>query len=137
MKYISVMLMPWKWEGLVCVGGSPDDFKRYAKTMIEADIQTGSNSAGHAYVEYGKPFLLWVESLKNIPALAHEALHVTCGILEARGLKHHDASEEAYTYTMEDILRQTLDAKPSKWVAAFPKNRVLKQGEMPKKRARA
>lgn len=106
--------MPWKWDGMVLIGGSPDDFKTFAKREIGADVETGSNSAGHAYVEYGKPWLLWVDSAKNVPALAHEALHVTAGVLLGRGLKHCANSEEAYTYTMEDILRQALD-KRTKW----------------------
>lgn len=112
-----IMLMPWKWEGAVIVGGSPDDFKRYAKKYIDADVENGPNAAGHTYVEYGKPWLIWVASLRDIPCLAHEALHVACGVLEGRGLAHAKASEEAYTYTMEDILRQTLNAKKWKQVA--------------------
>lgn len=118
MKVIEIGLMPWKWQGAVLVGGTSTEFAAWAKTYADADIETGSNAAGHAYVEYGKPWLLWVESLENIPALAHEALHVTNGVLEGRGLKPCEASEEAYTYTMEDILRQTLSAKASAWKKA-------------------
>lgn len=113
MKTIDVMLDPWKWQGCVLVGGRSSDFSEWAKRCVGCEIETADHAAGHAYVEIGKPWLLWVESLKNIPALAHEALHVTSGILEARGLKHTEASEEAYTYTMEHIIRASLDAK--KW----------------------
>ena len=115
MKVLTVKLMPWKWQGLVFVGGLVDEYRAAIKRDIGADASVGSNSAGHAYVEYGKPFAIWVESLKDVPCLAHEALHVTNGILEARGLKPTSESEEAYTYTMEDILKQVLDAKPSAW----------------------
>jgi hypothetical protein len=115
-KTIDVDLDIWKWQGCVCVGGTSADFAAWAKKFIDADITTGSNAAGHAYVAYGKPWLLWVESLKNVAALAHEALHVAAGVLEARGLKHGDQSEEAYTYTMEHIIRRTLAAK--KWTKA-------------------
>jgi hypothetical protein len=113
MKQITVTLDVWKWQGSVLVGGTSEDFKVWAKKYIDAEITTGTNAAGHAYVEYGKPWLIWVESLKDIPALAHEALHVTAGILEARGLTFGAPSEEAYTYTMEFIIRQALTAK--KW----------------------
>lgn len=113
MKVIDETLDVWKWQGCVFVGGTSEDFKAWAKKHLDADITTGSNAAGHAYVEYGKPWLVWVDTLKNVPALAHEALHVAAGILEGRGLEYSKASEEAYTYTMEYIIRQALDAK--KW----------------------
>lgn len=116
MKVAYLMLMPWKWAGAVLVGGKSSEFAAFAKKYCDADIQAGANAAGHAHVEYGKPFLIWVHSLRDIPALAHEAFHVTAGVLESRGLKHSAESEEAYTYTMEDILRQTLTAK--KWTRA-------------------
>lgn len=116
MKVVDITLDIWKWEGCVCVGGRSADFKAWAKKYADVDVSTGSYAAGHAYVEYGKPWLIWIESLKNTAALAHEALHVTGGILEARGLKYGEASEEAYTYTMECIMRQTMTAK--KWRTA-------------------
>jgi hypothetical protein len=131
MKVTDITLDVWKWEGCVLTGGRSTDFKDWAKKYIDADITTGANAAGHAYVEYGKPWLIWVDTLKNLPALAHEALHVASGILEARGLKFGLDSEEAYTYTMEQIIRQTLAAK--KWRQTFPANRRLRQGEIPKR----
>lgn len=111
MKSLAVTLDPWKWQGLVLVGETSTKFTEWAKTYCGADITTGANAAGHAWVAYGQPWLIWVESLDDVPALAHEALHVAAGVLEARGLKHSDASEEAYTYTMEYILRQALQSK--------------------------
>lgn len=113
MKSITVMLMPWKWQGMVLHGGTSFEFRDWAKKSIDVEIETGSNAAAHAHVSYGKPWLIWLASMRDIPALAHEALHITAGILEARGLKFAEASEEAYTYTMEDIIRQVLNAK--KW----------------------
>lgn len=118
MKSIDVNLDIWKWQGCVLVGGTSADFAAWAKKYLGADITTNAGAAGHAYVEYGKPWLIWVESLKNIPTLAHEALHATAGILEGRGLKYDGASEEAYTYTMEHIIRQTLAAKRWRQVRA-------------------
>lgn len=118
MKSVDVMLMPWKWAGVVLAGGTPDGFKAWAKKTLDADVETGSNSAAHAYVEYGKPWVIWVETMTDIPALAHEALHVAAGVLEGRGLSFSKGSEEAYTYTMEDILRQVLTAKQWKKVPA-------------------
>jgi hypothetical protein len=112
-KVIDVRLMPWKSDGVVVVGGTPEDFTEYAK-RFGVEPQIGSQSVGHAYYEYGKRWLIWVESLQNLPELAHEALHITGGLLEARGLKYSRDSEEAYCYTMEDILRQTL-APQAKW----------------------
>lgn len=112
MKFIVVELSLWKWQGVLAVGGTSADFAAFAKTQDIDDIDANpSEEAGRAYVRLGKPFLMWVESLDNVPALAHEALHVASGILEARGLKHVAESEEAYTYTMEALLRMATTVK--------------------------
>lgn len=115
LRHILVNLSLWKWEGVIAVGGTIADFIAFAKSHGASEIhaEDGGHSVGRAYVELGVPWLLWVESLDDLPALAHEALHVTSGVLEARGLKHTHESEEAYTYTMEVILRAALTAK--KW----------------------
>lgn len=109
MKQKHLNLSLWKWEGVVLVGGKPSDFKAYCEREIHASPEVAEHSAGHAYVEYGKPWVVWVESLDNVPTLAHEVFHVTTGVLEARGLSLSSASEEAYTYTLEAILRATLE----------------------------
>lgn len=113
LKACDVPMPLWKWDGIVLVGGQSADFTAWAKRSLAVDIETRDHAAGHAHVEMGKPWLIWLEALANVPTLAHEALHVTAGVLEARGLKHHESSEEAYTYTMEHIMRTVLDAK--KW----------------------
>lgn len=114
MRKMHLRLDPWKWEGAVLVGGTYDQFKRFVKRYIGEDVNVGSHSAGHAYVAYGQPWMLWIESRKNVGALAHEALHVTSGVLEARGMSLRNESEEAYTYTMEFIIRAVLTNK--KWL---------------------
>jgi hypothetical protein len=101
-KYIE--LVPWKWEGLVVLGGTVDDYRAHVKRELHVDLDPGAHAAGHSYVEYGKPFAMWVERADNLPAIAHEAFHVTSGVLEGRGLKHTAESEEAYTYTMERLI---------------------------------
>lgn len=113
MRFLELTLSVWKWEGVVFVGGSPSEYEAHAREEFGVNANVGSQSLGHTYVEYGKPWLLWVQSLDRVATLAHEALHVTSGVLEARGLKHTPESEEAYTYTMEAIINATLTAK--KW----------------------
>lgn len=115
-----VSLDIWKWDGIVLVGGASADFVAYAKSEHEVDAASAPGAMGHAYVEAGKPWLLWVESLTDPASLAHEALHITSGILEQRGLTHDGASEEAYTYTMEYIIRTVLTAKPRTWQRIKP-----------------
>ena len=119
MKQMLLTLKPWKWEGCVLVGGTSAEFAVWAKKYIDADIETGTNAAVHAHVAYGKPWLLWVATLRDVPALAHEALHVAAGVLEGRGMKFTADSEEAYTYTMEHIIREVLACK--RWREAGPK----------------
>jgi hypothetical protein len=113
LRWMGIRLMPWKWDGVVVIGGTSAQFATYAKKKYNVDIESGAHAAGHAYVAYGELWLIWVETLTNLPELAHEALHVVSGVLEARGFKHTHESEEAYTYTMEDLLRQVLACK--KW----------------------
>lgn len=118
MKLLDLTLDIWKWQGCVLVGGTSKDFAAWAKTYIGADISASEGEAGRAYLEKNQPWLLWVESLTNVATLAHEALHIAGGVLDARGLKYTAESEEAYTYTMELIVRSTLDAKPRDWKKA-------------------
>lgn len=110
LRFIRVMLAPWKWEGCVAVGGSTDDVASLAKD-IGLSIELSGHERGRAVVEMGKPWLLWLESLDDPAVLAHEALHIASGVLEQRGLKHTADSEEAYTYTMEDLMRKAMTAK--------------------------
>ncbi len=114
MKSVDVRLDLWKWSGCVFNGGTSAQFTAIAKRDWDQIIESQEHAAGHAHLEAGKPWLIWLESLNNCPTLAHEALHITAGLLEARGLKFTEASEEAYTYTMESIMRQVLDPK-AKW----------------------
>lgn len=111
LKACDVFMPLWKWDGIVIVGGQSCDFAAWAKRSLDANITTADHATGHGYVEMGKPWLIWLESIENIPSLAHEALHVTAGVLEARGIWHHESSEEAYTYTMEHIIRTALSTK--------------------------
>ena len=114
MKYIEIMLMPWKWGGRIVVGGTRAEIQAYAKKWLGIELSCPTRVLGHAYIESGNPWLLWLKTLQDIPSLAHEAFHVTSGVLEDRGLKFSEASEEAYTYTMEDLLRQVLNSK--RWI---------------------
>jgi hypothetical protein len=120
MKFVVVNLSLWKWEGLVVVGGTTEDFVALAKRQGATRIDDTAVSSGRAYVELGVPWMLWVETLEDVPAIAHEAFHVTCSVLECRGLKHTIESEEAYTYTMEAIIRAVLSAAPEQWEAVAP-----------------
>lgn len=120
MKELGISLGLWKWEGLVFCGGDSAQFRAVVKRYIDADIETQAHSCAHAYLEYGKPWMLWIQTLDDVPSLAHEALHITAGLLEARGLKFTEASEEAYTYTMEAIIRAVLTAKKAEWKTIKP-----------------
>lgn len=105
-----VTLAIWKWQGMVLAGGTEEGFVAFARQLVGQDIEkSDTGAAGRAYARPSGPWLLWVESLADFPALAHEALHIAAGILEMRGIKHSAESEEAYTYTMEFVLREALN----------------------------
>lgn len=108
MRCKRVELEIWRWHGLVCQGGSREDFQAFVKRVAHHEITLGAHSCGHAFVAYGEPWLLWVGSLDDVASLAHEALHITSGVLEGRGMKWTNEGEEAYTYTMAHIIRCAL-----------------------------
>lgn len=113
MKTLTVHLPLWDWHGRVVIGGTFAQFSAWAKKKFSVEFATdeGADPAGFAYVLEGYPWLLWVDSPNNLPALAHEAFHVTSFVLKNRGLKHTMASEEAYAYTLGFILKQIVEAK--------------------------
>lgn len=120
MRFLDVDLSLWKWSGRVITGGTAQEFKDYAKQFCGAEPNVSVGCVGHAYVETGRPWLLWVERLDDLATLAHEVFHVTCGVLEGRGLRFSADSEEAFTYTLEAIMRTVLSAKRRQWATVRP-----------------
>ncbi len=110
-RYLDIVLEPWKWSGRVLVGGTPELFAAYVKRHTGETPEVGKASCGHAFVHAGMPWFLWLESKEDVAALAHEALHIASGVLEGRGMLHTAASEECYCYTMESIIRKVLGRK--------------------------
>lgn len=107
-KWIEVPI--WGWAGRIIVGGTCVDYTKWANRHLKADaVDAGAGVwLGHAWLELGLPWAIWCGSLADTATLAHEALHITSGILGWRGLKLTDDSEEAYTYTMTHIIREAL-----------------------------
>jgi hypothetical protein len=103
----------WKWDAVVLVGGTNAQVEAEIKRLGIEQPNVGEHSAGHAWVTYGKPCAIWVQTLRDIPCLVHEAFHLVHGVLEARGVKHSVDSEEAFAYTLEAFLRGILECK--KW----------------------
>jgi hypothetical protein len=113
MRGATFVLVPWKWETIVLVGGCEHQLDGFvAQFGMSTDGPVGY-SMGHTFVYAGQPIVMWVKSLKHIPELCHEVIHVVGGALEARGVKPCEASEEAYAYTAEAFLKQILECK--KW----------------------
>lgn len=46
-------------------------------------------------------YYLFIQSVENIPLIAHEVLHMIFDMLESKGLELNSGSEEAYTYSFE------------------------------------
>lgn len=112
MKVKVINLAIWKWDGTVVVCEDRRDYERFALAEgVTLDQYDHSN--GHAYVEDAKPWLLWIPKIEMVPELVHEAVHIACGVLDARGMTHRRESEEAYCYTIEHIVRNTLN--PDGW----------------------
>lgn len=106
MKQAFFMVMPWKWEIGIFHGGTAADFAAVLKREFDEDLGDISGSQGFCCRKPGQPVLVWVHSLKDTPTLVHELMHATFGIVSGRGVTYSGDSEEAYTYTLENILRQ-------------------------------
>lgn len=111
MQEADVDLDIWQWSGVVLRGGTREEFVAWVKKYLGADVESQEGAQGHAYLELGKPWVLWVANPRDVATLAHEALHITAGILESRGLSFAGPSEEAYTYTMSRIISCARTAK--------------------------
>lgn len=115
MKRLAVNLDIWQWQGTVVTGGTAETFK---ELLRDCKLEPGSITefaAGASHIEEGVPWFIWVEKPDDFETLAHEALHVTFYVLGSRGLEHCEASEEAYTYTMDAITRTVKRAKSRDW----------------------
>jgi hypothetical protein len=122
-KRARFLLAPWKWEVVIFVGGKPAEVEREVR-RIGIDIQSGElrdGSTGHTWMLIGAPAVLWVRTLRDIPTLAHECYHVVHGMLEGRGVKSCEASEEAFTYTLESLMRGILSCKALRGGAVPPR----------------
>jgi hypothetical protein len=97
-------LHPWKWDAVVLVGESTERVNRFIEGL--GITPNAGTELGHAWVYDGKPAVLWVRTLRDVPVLVHEAIHLVSGVLTARGLKLCPESEEALTYGVEDLLRR-------------------------------
>lgn len=117
LKSATIPLDPWKSEVLVVHGGSEAEFAVLAKSY-GLDVPSDTRAIGRVASKAGL-VVLWVENLRNFPVLAHEAFHLVVLVLERRGMRLSEKSEEAYTYTMEDFLTKVLDPK-LKWREAKP-----------------
>lgn len=123
-KFVSLSI--WQWDGAI-IRGSWDAYRAWAQKSSNAEPSVfddgGEAPAGHAWVQAGRPWLLWTETA-DPAVLAHEALHVTAGVLGARGLSFTPESEEAYTYTMMAIMAEAISAKG--WVTVGKQKRTMR-----------
>lgn len=103
-------LMPWRHDCLILVGGTLRQASREAARLLgQPDVEevTVSDNLGRAWFPDGKPTALWVRSLDpvDLPVLLHEVIHVVSRTLRNRGLVLSCDSEEAFTYTAEEMFR--------------------------------
>jgi hypothetical protein len=74
-----------------------------------ADAGPTARFAGVRSVPYGPVVVIWLHPQRaGIAILAHELLHAVSWVLNAKGLPLTDASEEAYTYYLEWLMRESL-----------------------------
>lgn len=110
MKEKPADLTTWKWAGWLVQGGTFKDFKSWMLRSFNYEIDD-IEATGCAMIHPGYPWVLWVEDIEDVATLSHEALHVTTDVLQSRGIILSRDSVEAFTYTMEDVIRQALDRR--------------------------
>lgn len=75
---------------------------------LEGSFVDMTNEKGTAYViQLSEP---WKGSIKQIGTLSHELLHLVMRALSARGIWHTRATEEAYCYLHECLLKWCINA---------------------------
>ena len=118
MKETTVDLSVWNcqvyaiWD--CTASDAADVFKKNGVDMDVIDQIAGSTSDGMTlFPDSGAP-IIWVrcglDSIPGISVLCHEAVHAANDILIGRGLNHTLETEEAFAYTVENIVRETLYA---------------------------
>ena len=106
---------PWDWE-VGILHGPAEAANAWIEKRIGVSNVIGTQSEGHCYFQENIPIIIWMKDINDIPVLAHEVLHAVFAILESRGLLHCDSSEEAYTYTLSNLLGRILACKEWKRV---------------------
>jgi hypothetical protein len=116
MVNIDVQIPLWKGQLFVMVGGTVEELE-LALEGWGYDMPVDGVVGKFWFGGHAKPFMVWVRDF-DIPVLVHELEHAVFMLLDTRGLKHCDDSEEAYTYTVEALLRQVL--KSDDWALVRP-----------------
>lgn len=116
LRRASFMLEPWRAEVVVLHGGTEGALQAYMRATYDITYTPDDNTAGHAFMFNGKPAIVWVYALDDVPILMHELSHVVFAVLRSRGMRTGAATEEAFTYTLECLVRLVLEQDA--WTAA-------------------
>jgi hypothetical protein len=105
--YRIIELPPYGAMALLVRGGVGPEvatnlLKRKAITADQAALFSGAD--GCTTTTPSGHLLLWVESVDNHGAVAHEALHGVVIVLRDRGLQLADESDEAYCYLLSYVV---------------------------------
>jgi len=74
---------------------------------VEPSIRPKADARFRVYEKMGEDIVvIWLSEKADNAAVAHECVHVVHWILSDRGMQLTDASEEAYAYLVEYIMRK-------------------------------
>jgi hypothetical protein len=105
-----IQLDPYKCELLVAHGGTWGEARTIIRSLGYKNVPTDVCLGRTMYRDNGTPLAVWVQQ-RIAGHVAHEALHAVRGLLQYRGLDLSPASEEAYAYLLEFIVRQVMSNK--------------------------
>ncbi len=100
----------WKMNYRYFLGWPPEDFNKYLHKRYGYKFDDKGKAASTLEVTSDRAtiVLIWVRSRKDLPALAHEAVHAANCTLSKRGWRADSDNDEPQAYLVEAIFRGAL-----------------------------
>jgi hypothetical protein len=97
----------WKMNFYYFLGWPPSEFKRYMRKRHGYEYDDAGKAASTLECVAGPHtvILIWVRDRKDLPALAHEAVHAANWTLARRGWRADMENDEPQAYLVESIFR--------------------------------
>lgn len=103
LRFLLLEAAPWNAIVLIGMGGTQEAFLTLLRERYDVDFDMLDGASGVAWHSRRGHFV-WLEEGADHSTIAHELLHVVCGIMRLRGVGFSRKSEETYAYTLSYLL---------------------------------